>query len=208
MNSFDVLKGVAAHLPISNVDTDMIIPKQFLKSPRRTGYAQALFFELRFNPEGSEIADFVLNREPYRSAQILVGGENFGCGSSREHAPWALENFGIRCIIAPSFADIFEHNCYKNSILPIRLGASEMAQIAAAANDARRCVLEVDLLSQEIRLSDGAVICFPVEPYRRECLLKGLDDIGVTLQRIGEIESFEQQHWQLFPWIGPKSRHI
>src|SRR5271167_1871151 len=179
MEPFKTLAGVAAPLPMINVDTDMIIPKQFLKTIKRTGLGSALFHEMRTRADGSPNPDFVLNKPAYKSAKILVAGANFGCGSSREHAPWALLDFGIRCVIAPSFADIFYNNSFKNGILPIRLPQEQVDQLLEDAAKGANAVLSVDLQTQEITRPDGAKIAFDVEPFRKHCLLNGLDDIGL-----------------------------
>lgn len=205
MHKFISLRGVAAPFPMMNVDTDMIIPKQFLKSPSRTGYGRALFYELRFDANGVERPEFVLNRAPYRNARILVAGDNFGCGSSREHAPWALAQFGIRCIIAPSFADIFESNCFNNSILPVTLERRIVNRIAQAVADPANAVLTVDLVNQVVVAPDGDPIAFDVDPYRRVNLLEGLDPIGLTLLRDAEIGDFEAGHWRANPWLHPQA---
>ena len=201
METFTTLTGIAAPLPLTNVDTDMIIPKQFLKTIRRSGLGKALFHEMRFNEDGSENPDFVLNREPYRNAQILIAGENFGCGSSREHAPWALLDFGIRCIIAPSFADIFYNNCFQNGILPVKLPQSEVDKLMADAERGANATISVDLEKQEISGPDGGVIPFEIDPFRKLCLLEGLDDIGLTLKREETIAAFEKDYAERFPWL-------
>ena len=193
MQKFTNLTGVAAPLPMRNVDTDMIIPKQFLKTIARTGLGKSLFFEMRFDEAGKEIPDFVLNKPAYRKAQILVTGENFGCGSSREHAPWALLDFGIRCVIAPDFADIFYNNCFKNGILPIKLPQSEIDKLLDDAGRGANATLTVDLESQEIRGPDGGMIRFEIDAFRKQCLLNGLDDIALTLQKEKAISAFEHQ---------------
>ena len=193
MQKFTNLTGVAAPLPLRNVDTDMIIPKQFLKTIARTGLGKSLFFEMRFDEAGKEIPDFVLNKPAYRKAQILVTGENFGCGSSREHAPWALLDFGIRCVIAPDFADIFYNNCFKNGILPIKLPQSEIDKLLDDAGRGANATLTVDLESQEIRGPDGGMIRFEIDAFRKQCLLNGLDDIALTLQKEKAISAFEHQ---------------
>lgn len=203
MNSFTRLRGIAAPLPMINVDTDMIIPKQFLKTVKRSGLGAHLFEELRRDPDtGAEIADFVLNRSHWREASILVAGENFGCGSSREHAVWALLDYGIRCVIAPGFADIFHANCFKNGILPIALPKETVAELMADAENPATSTMTVDLEENEIRRSrnDDAVIRFEVDAFRRHCLLNGLDDIGLTMQRAGAIDRFEHAHQARFPW--------
>jgi 3-isopropylmalate/(R)-2-methylmalate dehydratase small subunit len=201
MEKFTTLTGVAAPLPMRNVDTDMIIPKQFLKTIKRTGLGKSLFFEMRFDQDGKEIADFVLNQPAYRKATILVTGENFGCGSSREHAPWALLDFGIRCIIAPDFADIFYNNCFQNGILPIKLPQSEVDKLMDDASRGANATLTVDLESQEIRGPDGGVIRFDIDPFRKHCLLNGLDNIGLTLEKQGAIEAFETGAATARPWL-------
>jgi 3-isopropylmalate/(R)-2-methylmalate dehydratase small subunit len=191
MDKFTSLTGIAAPLPMINVDTDMIIPKQFLKTIKRTGLGKHLFDEMRYDASGKEIPDFVLNRPAYRKASILVAGENFGCGSSREHAPWALLDFGIRCVIAPSFADIFYNNCFKNGILPIVLPKEEIAKLFDDAERGANAVITIDLEKQEIAGPDGGRIRFEIDAFRKHCLLNGLDDIGLTLQKAAEIDSYE-----------------
>jgi 3-isopropylmalate/(R)-2-methylmalate dehydratase small subunit len=201
MEKFTQLTGVAAPLDMINVDTDMIIPKQFLKTIKRTGLGAALFYEMRFDENGKERSDFVLNRPAYRNAKILVTGANFGCGSSREHAPWALLDFGIRCVIAPSFADIFYNNCFKNGILPIALPAAEVDKVMDDASRGANATLTIDLEAQEIRGPDGGVIRFDIDPYRKHCLINGLDDIGLTLEKGHAIESFETKLAAERPWV-------
>jgi 3-isopropylmalate/(R)-2-methylmalate dehydratase small subunit len=201
MDKFTTLTGVAAPLPIRNVDTDMIIPKQFLKTIKRTGLGKSLFYEMRFDQEGNEVADFILNRPAYRQATILVTGENFGCGSSREHAPWSLLDFGIRCIIAPDFADIFYNNCFQNGILPIKLPQSEVDKLMDDASRGANATLTVDLDAQEIRGPDGGVIKFDIDPFRKHCLMNGLDSIGLTLEKKQSIESFEATTAVSRPWL-------
>jgi 3-isopropylmalate/(R)-2-methylmalate dehydratase small subunit len=201
MDKFTVLTGVAAPLPMINVDTDMIIPKQFLKTIKRTGLGKNLFDEMRYTPDGAEVADFVLNKAAYRSASILVSGANFGCGSSREHAPWAILDFGIRCVIAPSFADIFFSNCFKNGILPIKLPQEQVDKLMDDANRGANAVVSVDLVRQVITGPDGGSIPFEVDPFRKHCLLNGLDDIGLTLQREERIRSFETTRTAAQPWL-------
>ena len=200
MDKFTTLTGVAAPLPIVNIDTDMIIPKQFLKTIERTGLARGLFFELRFNEDGSEKADFVLNKDSWRKAQIIVAGDNFGCGSSREHAPWALLDYGIRCVISTSFADIFYNNCFKNGILPIRVSQADLDKLMDDANRGANATLTVDLAAQEIRGPDGGVVTFDIDPFRKHCLLEGLDDIGLTLQKADAIEAYETKTAGARPW--------
>lgn len=191
MQKFNQLTGIAAPLDILNVDTDMIIPKQFLKTIQRSGLGKNLFDEMRFTPEGEEVADFVLNQPAYREAEILVAGDNFGCGSSREHAPWALLDFGIRCIIATSFADIFYNNCFKNGILPIVLPQEDVDKLMEDAKRGANATVTIDLESQTIKGPDGGTIAFEVDAFRKKCLLEGLDDIGLTLQRGDAIDAYE-----------------
>ena len=201
MDKFTTLSGVAAPMPLVNIDTDMIIPKQYLKTIKRTGLGVALFDEMRYTPEGKEIPDFVLNRPQYRNAQILVAGDNFGCGSSREHAPWALLDFGIRCVISTSFADIFFSNCFKNGILPVILPEAERDACLRDAEKGGNARMTVDLAAQTITLSDGDVIHFDVDPFKKHCLLNGLDDIGLTLEKAAAITDFESQAAQARPWV-------
>jgi 3-isopropylmalate/(R)-2-methylmalate dehydratase small subunit len=201
MEKFTQLTGVAAPLPLINVDTDMIIPKQFLKTIKRSGLGKNVFDELRFDENGEEKPDFVLNKPAYRNSEILVAGENFGCGSSREHAPWALLDFGIRCVIAPSFADIFFNNCFKNGILPIVLPQEQVDVLMKDAEKGQNARMTVDLETQTITTSDGTVITFEVDPFRKHCLLNGLDDIGLTFEKLPEIESFETRAAQERPWV-------
>jgi 3-isopropylmalate/(R)-2-methylmalate dehydratase small subunit len=199
MDKFTTLTAVAAPMPLINIDTDMIIPKQFLKTIARTGLGRNLFDEMRYTQDGSEVADFVLNLAPYRDAKIIVAGDNFGCGSSREHAPWALLDFGIRVIIAPSFADIFFNNCFKNGILPIRLPEAEVNRLMAHAENGENATLTVDLENQTISGQEGDAIGFDVDAFRKYCLIEGLDDIGLTLQKADKIASFEVDR-NLLPW--------
>ena len=201
MQKFTQLTGVAAPLPMMNVDTDMIIPKQYLKTIKRTGLGKGLFAELRYDEKGNPNPDFVLHKPPYDKAVILITGENFGCGSSREHAPWALLDFGIRCIIAPSFADIFYNNCFKNGILPIALPQKEIDKLIDDAARGANATLTVDLEAQEIRGPDGGTIKFDIDPFRKRCLLEGLDDIGLTLEKAGAIEAFEARSRAERPWL-------
>ncbi len=201
MEKFITLTGPAAPLPMMNVDTDMIIPKQFLKTIKRTGLGKHLFDEMRYAPDGEEIENFVLNRAAYRSAKILIGGENFGCGSSREHAPWALLDFGIRCIVAPSFADIFYNNCFKNGILPVVLPQAEFDKLLDDSERGSNAKLTVDLEKQEITGPDGGSISFAIEPFRKHCLLNGLDDIGLTLEKAEKIDAFEVRQREALPWL-------
>jgi 3-isopropylmalate/(R)-2-methylmalate dehydratase small subunit len=200
MDKFTRLTGVAAPLPIMNVDTDMIIPKQYLKTIQRTGLGKGLFSEMRYLEDGSENPDFVLNKQAWRKATILVAGDNFGCGSSREHAPWALLDFGLRCIISTSFADIFYNNCFKNGILPIKVTQDELDRLMADAERGANATLTVDLETQEIRGPDGGVIKFDIDPFRKHCLLNGLDDIGLTLQKADKIAAFETAAARSRPW--------
>ncbi len=201
MEKFTTLTGVAAPMPLVNIDTDMIIPKQFLKTIKRTGLGKNLFDEMRYDSDGNEIRDFVLNQPAYRNAKILVAGDNFGCGSSREHAPWALADFGIRCVISTSFADIFFNNCFKNGILPIVLPQSEVDKLMDDAERGANAVMTVDLESQTITGPDGGTIHFDVEPFRKHCLLNGLDDIGLTLQKAAAIDAFEARYRGEAPWL-------
>ena len=201
MDKFNKLTGIAAPMPLINVDTDMIIPKQFLKTIKRSGLGANLFDEMRFDDNGDEIADFVLNKPAYRDAQILVAGDNFGCGSSREHAPWALLDFGIRCVIAPSFADIFYNNCFKNGILPIVLPQEQVDMLMDDAERGANAVVSVDLESQTITGPDGGEISFEVDAHRKHCLLNGLDDIGLTMEKAPSIKAFEAEAAQARPWV-------
>ncbi len=200
MQKFTTLTGIAAVLPMINVDTDMIIPKQYLKTIKRTGLGKGLFAELRYDEAGATLPEFVLNKKPYSEAKILITGENFGCGSSREHAPWALLDFGIRCLIAPSFADIFYNNCFKNGILPITLPQAEIDKLIDDAGRGANATLSIDLAAQEIRGPDGGVIRFEIDPFRKRCLMQGLDDIGLTLEKEGAIDQFEQRARLERPW--------
>ncbi|HVG81870.1 MAG TPA: 3-isopropylmalate dehydratase small subunit [Methylomirabilota bacterium] len=201
MDKFTTLTGIAAPLPMINVDTDMIIPKQYLKTIKRTGLGKHLFDEMRYEPSGKEIPNFVLNRPAYRKASILVAGENFGCGSSREHAPWALLDFGIRCVIAPSFADIFYNNCFKNGILPIVLPKEDVAKLFDDAERGANAVITIDLEKQEITGPDGGRVRFEIDPFRKHCLLNGLDDIGLTLAKAAEIDGYETRQRSSQPWL-------
>jgi 3-isopropylmalate/(R)-2-methylmalate dehydratase small subunit len=203
MQKFTVLKGVAAPMPMVNVDTDMIIPKQFLKTIKRTGLGKAAFFDMRYNDDGSDKPDFILNKEPYRHAQILIAGANFGCGSSREHAPWGILDFGIRCIIASSFADIFYNNCFKNGILCVTLPQAEVDPLMKKASSGNTAGAEftVDLENKTITAPDGAVTKFDIDGTRRHNLLNGLDDIGLTLQHLDKIKAFEAKQKAEQPWL-------
>ena len=199
MEKFELLKGIAAPLEMINVDTDMIIPKQFLKTIKRSGLGKNLFHELRYDIQGNIKNDFVLNWDPYKQASILVAGDNFGCGSSREHAPWSLLDFGFKCIIAPSFADIFYNNCFKNGILPIRLDQKTVDVLMNQANQKKQ--LTINLKDQLIILEDGNTIEFQIDPFRKKCLLEGLDDIGLTLQKKEKIDQYEASLKNTHPWI-------
>ena len=201
MEKFTVLSGIAAPMDMMNVDTDMIIPKLHLRTIKRTGLGKVVFDELRFNTDGSEKPDFVLNREPYRRASILVAGDNFGCGSSREHAPWALLDFGIRCIISTSFADIFYNNCFKNGILPVAVGKDDWRLLLDEVADPENPRLTVDLEARTITRPNGGQIAFEIDGFRRDCLLNGLDDIGLTLQKADKIDAFEAAQKETQPWL-------
>ena len=200
MDKFTTLTGVAAPLPIVNVDTDMIIPKDYLKTIRRTGLGKGLFAEMRFNEDGSENPDFVLNKPAYREAKIIVAGDNFGCGSSREHAPWALLDFGVRCVISTSFADIFYNNSFKNGILPIVVSPEDLDKLMDDANRGANATLTVDLDAQEIRGPDGGVVKFDIDPFKKHCLLNGLDDIGLTMEKAPSIDAYEAKAGASRPW--------
>ena len=200
MQKFTTLTGIAAYLPMINVDTDMIIPKQYLKTIKRTGLGTGLFAELRYDEQGNPLPEFVLHKPLYHQAKILITGENFGCGSSREHAPWALIDFGISCIVAPSFADIFYNNCFKNGILPITLPQEEIDKLIDDASRGANAVLTVDLEAQEIRGPDGGAIKFDIDPFRKRCLMEGLDDIGLTLEKADAIDAFEHEARATRPW--------
>ncbi len=201
MEKFTKLTGIAAPMPLVNIDTDMIIPKQFLKTIKREGLGVHLFDEMRYDDDGAERPDFVLNQPAYREAQILVAGDNFGCGSSREHAPWAIKDFGIRCVISTSFADIFYNNCFKNGILPIVLPEADRDRLMAEAERGANARLTIDLEAQEIVTSDGQTVGFEIDPFRKHCLLEGLDDIGLTLEKAGAIDSFEAKAAAERPWV-------
>ncbi|NVK35250.1 MAG: 3-isopropylmalate dehydratase small subunit [Rhodobacteraceae bacterium] len=200
MDKFETFTGVAAPLPIINIDTDMIIPKQFLKTIKRTGLGTALFHEMRTNDDGSENEDFILNKPAYRNAKILVAGDNFGCGSSREHAPWALLDFGIRCVISTSFADIFYNNCFKNGILPVKVSEEELEKLLDDADRGSNSTLTIDLENQVIKGPDGGEISFEVDQFRKHCLLNGLDDIGLTMEKAPKIGAFESKNQEARPW--------
>lgn len=201
MEKFEKISGIAAPMPLINIDTDMIIPKQFLKTIKRSGLGVNLFDEMRYDDNGDEIPDFVLNKPAYRSSEIIVAGDNFGCGSSREHAPWAIKDFGIRCVIAPAFADIFYNNCFKNGILPIALPQDQVDVLMKDAEKGANARMEVDLVSQQISTSDGAVFSFEVDEFKKRCLLEGLDDIGQTFQKVAAIDNFEAKAAVARPWV-------
>ncbi len=200
MEKFTTLTGIAAPMPLVNIDTDMIIPKQFLKTIKRTGLGVHLFDEMRYTPEGAEVPDFVLNQPAYREARILIAGDNFGCGSSREHAPWALMDFGIRCVISTSFADIFYNNCFKNGILPVILPPDAVEQLMDDAEKGANARITVDLEAQTVTAADGTVFEFDIDPFKKHCLINGLDDIGLTLEKASKIDSFEATARARFPW--------
>ncbi len=200
MQKFDVLTGVAAPLPILNIDTDMIIPKQYLKTIKRTGLGKGLFSEMRYREDGSENPDFVLNKAAWRNAEILVAGDNFGCGSSREHAPWALLDFGIRCVISTSFADIFYNNCFKNGILPIIVSPDDLKKLMDDAERGSNATLTVDLVNQVIKGPDGGEVRFEIDAFKKHCMLNGLDDIGLTLEKASSIAAFEKTNAASHPW--------
>jgi 3-isopropylmalate/(R)-2-methylmalate dehydratase small subunit len=201
MEKFEKLTAIAAPLPQINVDTDMIIPKQYLKTIKRSGLGVALFDEMRYGDDGEENPDFVLNQEPWRDAEILVTGANFGCGSSREHAPWAIKDFGIRCIIAPSYADIFYNNCFKNGILPVTLPQEQVDRLMEDAQQGGNARITVDLENQVIVGADGTEYRFEIDPFKKHCLLEGLDDIGLTLERATEIDAYESRVAAERPWV-------
>ena len=198
MEKFKILKGIPANLPMINVDTDMIIPKQFLKTIKRSGLGKSLFFEMRYDDKGKKIDNFVLNKEPYNKSPILLTGKNFGCGSSREHAPWALLDFGIKCIIGPSFADIFYNNCFKNSMLPIVLSQNNLEEIIEYSK--RKEIIEINLTKQEIKFGNK-IINFEIDLFKKKCLLNGLDDISLTLENSEKISSYEKNLKKIKPWI-------
>ena len=200
MEKFKKLAGVAAPMPLVNIDTDMIIPKVFLKTIKRSGLGVNLFDEMRYDREGNEKPDFVLNKTQYREAKILVAGDNFGCGSSREHAPWAIADFGIKCVVSTSFADIFYNNCFKNGILPVVLPQDQVDILMKDAEKGANSIIEVDLENQTIASSDGEVFSFDVDPFKKHCLLNGLDDIGLTMEKEERITAYESKAAQMFPW--------
>ena len=201
MEKFNKLTGIAAPMPLVNIDTDMIIPKQFLKTIKRSGLGANLFDEMRFDLDGNEIPDFVLNKKAYRNAEIIVAGENFGCGSSREHAPWALIDFGIKCVISTSYADIFYNNCFKNGILPIVLKAEEVEELMKDSQKGENARIMVDLEAQTVHSSDGVEFSFVIDEFKKYCLLNGLDDIGLTMEKVSSIDEFEQRYQKQMPWV-------
>ena len=201
MEKFEKFQGIAAPIPLINVDTDMLIPKQFLKTIKRTGLGINLFHEMRYLENGKEREDFILNKPAYRKAEIIVAGENFGCGSSREHAPWALKDFGIKAIISTSFADIFYNNCFKNGILPIVVNKEERDTLMEDARNGANYLLNINLLEEIISRSDGSQINFKIDPFKKHCLLEGLDDIGLTLKKSEEIDKFEKINERKFSWL-------
>ncbi|MCR8825168.1 3-isopropylmalate dehydratase small subunit [Pseudosulfitobacter koreensis] len=201
MDKFETLTGIAAPMPMINIDTDMIIPKNFLKTIKRSGLGVNLFDEMRYDDDRNEIPDFVLNKDAYRDSQILIAGANFGCGSSREHAPWAIKDFGIRCVIAPSFADIFFNNCFKNGILPIALPQEQVDLLMKDAEKGANARMTVDLDAQTITTSDGEVITFEVDKFKKHCLMEGLDDIGLTMAKSDSIAAFEAKTGSERPWV-------
>ena len=198
MEKFNTLKGIPANLPMINVDTDMIIPKQFLKTIKRSGLGKSLFFEIRYDEQGKKIDNFILNKEPYNKSSILLTGKNFGCGSSREHAPWALLDFGIKCIIGPGFADIFYNNCFKNGMLPIVLSQNHLEEIVEYSK--RKEMVEINLTKQEIKF-ENKIINFEIDPFRKECLLNGLDDISLSLEKSEKISSYEENLKKTKSWV-------
>ena len=200
MEKFTNLKSIPSYLSLQNIDTDMIIPKQFLKTIKRTGLGKSLFYEMRYDEKGKVIEDFILNKEPYNKSRILLAGKNFGCGSSREHAPWALSDFGIKCVISSSFADIFYNNCFKNGILPVVLPQDQVDILMKDAEKGANSIIEVDLENQTIASSDGEVFSFEVDPFKKHCLLNGLDDIGLTMEKEDQITAYESKAAQMFPW--------
>ena len=199
MRKFNILKGIPAYLPMMNIDTDMIIPKQFLKTIKRTGLGKSLFFEMRYDDNGKKIEEFVLNKRPYNNSPILIVGKNFGCGSSREHAPWALLDFGIKCVISPSFADIFYNNCFKNGMLPIILEQQKIEELAQYYE--RKETIEISLAEQQI-IFGNKIIEFKIDPFKKKCLLNGLDDIALSLENVKKISSYENEIKKDKPWIG------
>ena len=201
MEKFEKITAVAAPMPLINIDTDMIIPKQFLKTIKRSGLGVSAFHEMRYQMDGTENPDFILNQEAYRDANILVAGDNFGCGSSREHAPWALLDFGIRCVISTSFADIFYNNCFKNGILPIVVKEDELKLLMQDAEKGSNARMIVDLENQQIETSDGEIMKFDIDQHQKHCLINGLDDIGLTMEKVKSIDTFEAKMAQNVPWV-------
>ena len=201
MEKFNKLTGIAAPMPLVNIDTDMIIPKQFLKTIKRSGLGANLFDEMRFDQDGNEIADFVLNKKAYRNAEIIVAGENFGCGSSREHAPWALLDFGIKCVISTSYADIFYNNCFKNGILPIVLKPEEVELLMEDSKNGENARISIDLERQTVQSSEGVEFSFEIDEFKKHCLLNGLDDIGLTMEKASSIDEFEVKYQKQMPWV-------
>ena len=201
MEKFLNLKSIPSYLPLQNIDTDMIIPKQFLKTIKRTGLGKSLFYEMRYDENGNLIKDFTLNNEPYNKSKILLAGKNFGCGSSREHAPWALSDFGIKCIISSSFADIFYNNCFKNGILPIKLSKESIDILMDDASKGENARISVDLEEQIVSATDGTIFKFEVDAFKKHCLLNGLDDIGLTYQKIESVDKFEEKQAKISPWL-------
>ncbi len=201
MDKFTTLSGIAAPMPLVNIDTDMIIPKQFLKTIKRSGLGVNLFDEMRYDSDGREIADFVLNKPAYRRAEIIVAGENFGCGSSREHAPWALLDFGVRCVISTSFADIFYNNCFKNGILPIVLPKAQVDALMEDAERGENARITIDLEAQTVSTSDGTEFTFEVDAFKKQCMLNGLDDIGLTMKKSASVDAFEADYKAQMPWV-------
>ena len=201
MEKFTNVSGVAAPMPLVNIDTDMIIPKQFLKTIKRSGLGVNLFDEMRYNQDGSEISDFVLNQSAYRNAEIIIAGENFGCGSSREHAPWALKDFGISVVISESFADIFYNNCFKNGILPVKLSKESIDILMDDASKGENARISIDLEEQTVSATDGTIFKFEVDAFKKHCLLNGLDDIGLTYQKIESVDKFEEKQAKISPWL-------
>ena len=201
MEKFIKIKGIAAPLDILNIDTDMIIPKQFLKTIKRSGLGKNLFDEMRYTTNGEEIKSFVLNQDPWRNSKIIIAGDNFGCGSSREHAPWALLDFGIRCVISTNFADIFYNNCFKNGILPIKVSEDERSSLLADAKDNENPIIEIDLTNQVINRPNGVSIKFDIDEFRKKCLLERLDDISLTLENKKKIETYESERDNNRPWL-------
>ena len=199
MDKFTQVKSIPAYLPIVNVDTDMIIPKQFLKTIKRTGLGKSLFFELRYDEQGNPLKEFVLNQEPYNQSKVLIGEKNFGCGSSREHAPWSLLDFGIKVVIAPSFADIFYNNCFKNGILPIVLKDEEIKELAELSNEKKE--ITINLEEQKIEKGDNRPFDFDVEPFRKECLINGYDDIALSLKKTSDVENYIEKQKKATPWL-------